>query len=74
MDLVLLQYIHIIYELDLAFLSGRKEWADIYCISKLLKQCGGFFLESHKIETPMYKVVLEEFLASCMKKKHIIGY
>jgi hypothetical protein len=40
--------------LDLAFLSGNKEWADITLISKILKHCGGFFLERRKIEDPLF--------------------
>lgn len=54
MDLVLIQYIHIIYGLDLAFLSGYKDWADITILSKILRQCGGFFLERKKIEDPLF--------------------
>lgn len=46
MDLVLIQYIHIIYGIDLAFLSGNKEWADVAIFTSILRQCGGFYLES----------------------------
>lgn len=49
MDMILIQYINIVYGLDLAFLSINKEWADITLISKILTHCGGFFLEQNKI-------------------------
>jgi glycerol-3-phosphate O-acyltransferase len=74
MDAVLIQYIHIIYGVDLAFLSGNKEWADITVVSKLLRQCGSFFLESKKLEDPLYQILLEEFLAAIMRKRYIMGY
>ena len=60
--------------MELAFLSGQKEWADITLISKILRQCGGFFLDTKKTVNPLFKVIIEEFLASIMKKHHIIGY
>jgi glycerol-3-phosphate O-acyltransferase len=74
LDLVLIQYIHIVYGLDLAFLSGMKEWADITLVSKILNHCGGFFLEKSKIENPLYQVLLEEYLAAIIKSKYIVGY
>ena len=74
MDMVLIQYIHIIYGLDLAFLSGNLEWSDITLVSKILKQCGGFFLDKKKVENPLFQVILEEFLAAMMKQKYLMGY
>ncbi len=74
MDMVLIQYIHIVYGLDLAFLSGNKEWADVTLISKILNHCGGFYLDKQKVENPMFKVLLEEFLAAILQSKYIVGY
>jgi glycerol-3-phosphate O-acyltransferase len=74
MDMILIQYINIVYGLDLAFLSGNKEWADITLVSQILKLCGGFFLERKKIENPLYQVLVEEFLAAILKQRYIIGY
>jgi hypothetical protein len=54
MDMILIQYIHIVYGLDLAFFSGSKEWADITVVSKILTHCGSFFLEQKKIENPLF--------------------
>jgi len=74
MDMVLIQYIHIIYGLDLAFLSGNKEWEDVALVSKILSHCGAFYLEKKKIESPLFQVLLEEFLAAIFKNKYIVGY
>lgn len=74
MDMILIQYINLVYGLDLAFLSGNKEWADITLFSQILRLCGGFFLEQKKMDNPLNQVLLEEFFAAILRQKYIIAY
>lgn len=43
-DFLLLTYIHIMYEVDLPFVVGLKEFDEIPVISKILRRCGGIFV------------------------------
>ena len=43
-DLVLLTYIHILYEIDLPFCNGLKEFDQITFLSKIMRKSGGYFI------------------------------
>lgn len=45
LDFVILHYIHIMYELDLPFVSGLQVFSDVAVMTKVLKKCGGFFVD-----------------------------
>jgi hypothetical protein len=49
LDLVLLTYIHILYEIDIPFVNGLKEFDDIMILSKTLRKCGGYFVDQKSL-------------------------
>jgi len=44
-DFVLLTYIHLIYGIDLPFVTGLKEFEEITFITTLLRKAGGYFID-----------------------------
>ena len=62
MDMVLLIYIHIVYEVDLPFIPGLKEFSNAPILTRILRQVGGFFVDEDLLEKPIYQALLEEFL------------
>jgi len=43
-------YTHIIYEINLPFICGMAEFEDVAVLSKILKRCGGFFINYKKLD------------------------
>ncbi|CDW88677.1 male sterility protein [Stylonychia lemnae] len=74
LDFILLIYTHIIYEIDLPFICGMAEFEDVAILSKILKRCGGFFVNYKKLDQALPKVLLEEFLSHILKDQQILGY
>jgi glycerol-3-phosphate O-acyltransferase len=48
-DLVLLSYIHMMYEIDLPFVVGMNEFNNISVVSSINKKCGGFLVDSNNL-------------------------
>ena len=62
-DFTLISYIHFMYELELPFIAGLKEYDEINVLSLTMRRCGGYFVDPKFIDDPLYKIVLEELLA-----------
>ena len=45
-DFTLLSYVSIMYEMDLPFVNGLKEFDEIMLMSNILRKCGGFFVNT----------------------------
>lgn len=45
-DFVLLSYVHVMYDIELPFLAGLKEFDQIPFLSRVMRRCGGYFVES----------------------------
>lgn len=73
-DYVLISYIHIMYEIDMPFVNGLKEFDEISVVSRVLRRCGGYFIETNYLNSHLYKVVIEELFALMMKKRIILEY
>lgn len=67
-------YIHIIYQLDLPFIFGLVEFSDITVVTKLLRACGGFFIDQKRLNQTLPRLLLEEFLSQIVKNQHTLGY
>lgn len=50
------------------------EFEDVAVLSKILKRCGGFFINYKKLDQALPKVLLEEFLSHILKDQQILGY
>ncbi len=74
LDFVILHYIHIMYELDIPFVSGLQLFSDVAVMTKLLKKCGGFFVDQKKLSIPLFSMLFEEFLAQMLKSQQTLGY
>jgi glycerol-3-phosphate O-acyltransferase len=48
-DLILLSYIHMMYEIDLPIFVGMNEFNNIPIVSSINKKCGGFFVDSNHL-------------------------
>ena len=48
-DLVLLSYIHMMYEIEIPLFVGMNEFNNIPVISNINKKCGGFFVDSNNL-------------------------
>jgi hypothetical protein len=53
MDMVILIYIHIIYEVDLPFIAGIKEFANAAILTRILRSVGGFFVDNELLDRPL---------------------
>mmetsp|Transcript_12795 Transcript_12795/g.12705 ORF Transcript_12795/g.12705 Transcript_12795/m.12705 type:complete len:216 (-) Transcript_12795:318-965(-) len=73
-DFALISYIHVMYELDVPFVDGLKEFDNIMVLSKVMRKCGGFFIDKQNLSSEMYQVLLEEMLGAMMKKKLFLEY
>ncbi len=73
-DYVLISYIHIMYEIDMPFVNGLKEFDEIAVVSSILRRCGGYFIETNNLRSHLYTVIIEELFALMMKKRIILEY
>ena len=73
-DFILISYLHVIYEIDLPFIAGLEKYDEVSLYQKVLRRCGGFWVDERKLQSTLYKVVLEEYFAQIMKRKHILEY
>eukprot|EP00347_Sterkiella_histriomuscorum_P008623 403344386 len=74
LDFILLIYVHIIYEIELPFIIGMAEFQNVAVLSKILRRCGGFFVNYQKMNQTLPRVLLEEFLKETIKNQNILGY
>ena len=42
------------YEIDLPFVNGLKEFDEIMVLSKMFRKCGGFFVDTKNLNSPLY--------------------
>ena len=61
-DLVLLSYVHIMYEIDIPFVNGVKEFDNIFILSKIFRKCGAYFINPKNLKSNLYQIVIEELL------------
>lgn len=47
LDLLLIPYVHILYEIDLPFIMGSKEFEGISFLNKVLKKTGHCFIDEN---------------------------
>jgi glycerol-3-phosphate O-acyltransferase len=53
-DFAVLSYVHFIYEVDIPFINGLKDFDDIAVMSKLLRKCGGYFIDKKHLKNDLY--------------------
>jgi glycerol-3-phosphate O-acyltransferase len=46
MDMIILIYIHITYEVDLPFIAGLEEFSNAPILTRILRNVGGFFVDN----------------------------
>ena len=44
-DFVILSYIHVLYEIDLPWVTGLKEFDEINVLSGVMRRMGGYFID-----------------------------
>ena len=44
-----MSYIHILYEIDLPFVIGLKEFANLTVFSGVFKKCGALFMDKNNL-------------------------
>jgi glycerol-3-phosphate O-acyltransferase len=59
-DFTLLSYIHILYEIELPFIAGLKEFDEINVLSRIMRRCGAYFIDSKHMKNELYQIVVEE--------------
>lgn len=75
LDLLILSYIHVMYEMDLPFVLGMSHLSDISFVSSMLRKSGFFFVEKSKVRSDnLYRIVFEEYLATILKNKGSLVY
>ena len=62
------------YEINLPLVMGMSEFNNVAIVPSLEKKCGGFFVDSSKLNSPLFKVILEEYFAQIMKNRYILEY
>jgi glycerol-3-phosphate O-acyltransferase len=62
------------YELDLPFVNGLKEFDEIVIMSRILRKCGGFFVNTQNLKSRIYQIMIEELFALMMKKRIMMEY
>jgi hypothetical protein len=45
LDFAMLSYIHFLYEIDLPFVTGLKEFDEINVFSRIMRRWGGYFID-----------------------------
>src|SRR2546430_189123 len=73
-DFVLLSYVHVMYDIELPFITGLKDFYEIPILSKILRKCGGYFIDEEHLNNELYQIVVEELLGAMMKHRLILGY
>ena len=73
-DFILLSYIHVLYDMDLPFIAGIKEYDEITFMSKIMRNCGAYFVDNRNLNKEQYQIILEELLALMMKKRLTLEY
>mmetsp|Transcript_29854 Transcript_29854/g.29017 ORF Transcript_29854/g.29017 Transcript_29854/m.29017 type:complete len:189 (+) Transcript_29854:1251-1817(+) len=73
-DFTLLSYIHFMYEIELPFIAGLNEFDQIPLLSKVMRRCGGYFVDKKHRHKELYNIVLEELLGEMMKKRLVMTY
>ena len=53
-DFTLLSYIHVLYGIELPFIAGLKEFDEINFLSRIMRRCGGYFVNSKHMKTELY--------------------
>lgn len=48
-DFMLLSYIHVLYDMDIPFVTGLKEYDNITFLSKVMRNCGGYFVDNKNL-------------------------
>ncbi len=61
-DFTLLSYIHIMYDMEMPFIAGLKEFDEINLLSRIMRRCGGYFVDEKYLQNQLYQIVLEELL------------
>lgn len=74
LDILLIPYIHILYEIDVPFVLGQKEYDGISFFNKVLRKCGFFFVDEMFYQDNLYKIVIEEYFKILMNNRVIMSY
>jgi glycerol-3-phosphate O-acyltransferase len=53
-DFTLLSYIHVMYDIDLPFIAGLKQFDDVAVLSRIMRRCGGYFVNSKHLKNEIY--------------------
>ena len=61
------------YEVDIPFWHGVKEFDDITILSQVMRKCGGYFIKDD-ITKDLHKAIIEELYGLMMKKRMMIAY
>lgn len=54
LDFALLSYVHVMYEIDPPFTNGPKDFDDITVMSRLMRKCGGYFIDKTHLKSELY--------------------
>ncbi len=73
-DFALISYIHAIYEVDLPFIDGLKEFDQIKGLSAVLRRCGGYFIDKQNLQSSLYRSLFEELLGTMMRRRLMLAY
>ena len=60
--------------MDLPFIAGIKEYDEITFMSKIMRNCGAYFVDNRNLNKEQYQIILEELLALMMKKRLTLEY
>lgn len=74
LDLLMIPYVNALFEIDLPFTYGNKDFEGLNYMSSLLKKVGMFFVDESLYNDQLYKIALEEFLTVLMENRCIISY
>lgn len=73
-DFAMLSYINFLYEIDLPFVTGLKEFDEINIFSRIMRRWGAYFINTKNLNDKLYKVILEEMFGQMMKNRLILEY
>jgi len=69
MDFWLLTYICYYYDIDLPFVCGNENFMNIALITRILRGCGGFFVEDKHMKNPLFQAILEAYITALLKNR-----
>jgi glycerol-3-phosphate O-acyltransferase len=56
------------------FVNGLKEFDEVLILSKIIRRCGGYFINQKNLKNPLYQSILEEWIGLMLKQRHILEY